>query len=164
MSLSAIYPGTFDPVTNGHHDLVRRASRLFSRVVVAIAASPGKVPLFTLEERVELAREVLGDLGNVEVTGFSSLTVDFARKHNLDVMVRGLRAVSDFEFEFQLANMSRALAPELESVFLTPQEDLSYISSSMIREIAMLGGDVSPFVHPSVKRALDAKSSARSGG
>jgi len=164
MSLSAIYPGTFDPVTNGHHDLVRRASRLFSRVVVAIAASPGKVPLFTLEERVELAREVLGDLGNVEVTGFSSLTVDFARKHNLDVMVRGLRAVSDFEFEFQLANMSRALAPELESVFLTPQEDLSYISSSMIREIAMLGGDVSPFVHPSVKRALDAKSAARSSG
>ena len=164
MSLSAIYPGTFDPVTNGHHDLVRRASRLFSRVVVAIAASPGKVPLFTLEERVELAREVLGDLGNVEVTGFSSLTVDFARKHNLDVMVRGLRAVSDFEFEFQLANMSRALAPELESVFLTPQEDLSYISSSMIREIAMLGGDVSPFVHPSVKRALDAKSAVRSSG
>ncbi len=164
MSLSAIYPGTFDPVTNGHHDLVRRASRLFSRVVVAIAASPGKVPLFTLEERVELAREVLGDLGNVEVTGFSTLTVDFARKHNLDVMVRGLRAVSDFEFEFQLANMSRALAPELESVFLTPQEDLSYISSSMIREIAMLGGDVSPFVHPSVKRALDAKSAARSSG
>lgn len=164
MSLSAIYPGTFDPVTNGHHDLVRRASRLFSRVVVAIAASPGKVPLFTLEERVALAREVLGDLGNVEVTGFSGLTVDFARKNNLDVMVRGLRAVSDFEFEFQLANMSRALAPELESVFLTPQEDLSYISSSMIREIAMLGGDVSPFVHPSVKRALDAKSSARSGG
>ncbi len=164
MSLSAIYPGTFDPVTNGHHDLVRRASRLFSRVVVAIAASPGKVPLFSLEERVELAREVLGDLGNVEVTGFSSLTVDFARKHNLDVMVRGLRAVSDFEFEFQLANMSRALAPELESVFLTPQEDLSYISSSMIREIAMLGGDVSPFVHPSVKRALDAKSAVRSSG
>ncbi len=164
MSLSAIYPGTFDPVTNGHHDLVRRASRLFSRVVVAIAASPGKVPLFTLEERVELAREVLGDLGNVEVTGFSTLTVDFARKHNLDVMVRGLRAVSDFEFEFQLANMSRALAPELESVFLTPQEDLSYISSSMIREIAMLGGDVSPFVHPSVKRALDAKSAVRSSG
>lgn len=164
MSLSAIYPGTFDPVTNGHHDLVRRASRLFSRVVVAIAASPGKVPLFTLEERVELAREVLGDLGNVEVTGFSTLTVDFARKHNLDVMVRGLRAVSDFEFEFQLANMSRALAPELESVFLTPQEDLSYISSSMIREIAMLGGDVSPFVHPSVKRALDAKSAARNSG
>lgn len=164
MSLSAIYPGTFDPVTNGHYDLVRRASRLFSRVVVAIAASPGKVPLFSLEERVELAREVLGDLGNVEVTGFSSLTVDFARKHNLDVMVRGLRAVSDFEFEFQLANMSRALAPELESVFLTPQEDLSYISSSMIREIAMLGGDVSPFVHPSVKRALDAKSAARSSG
>lgn len=164
MSLSAIYPGTFDPVTNGHHDLVRRASRLFSRVVVAIAASPGKVPLFSLEERVELAREVLGDLGNVEVTGFSTLTVDFARKHNLDVMVRGLRAVSDFEFEFQLANMSRALAPELESVFLTPQEDLSYISSSMIREIAMLGGDVSPFVHPSVKRALDAKSAARSSG
>lgn len=164
MSLSAIYPGTFDPVTNGHHDLVRRASRLFSRVVVAIAASPGKVPLFTLEERVDLAREVLGDLGNVEVTGFSGLTVDFARKHDLDVMVRGLRAVSDFEFEFQLANMSRALAPELESVFLTPQEDLSYISSSMIREIAMLGGDVSPFVHPSVKRALDAKSAARNSG
>lgn len=164
MSLSAIYPGTFDPVTNGHHDLVRRASRLFSRVVVAIAASPGKIPLFSLEERVALASEVLKDLDNVEVTGFSGLTVDFARKHNLDVMVRGLRAVSDFEFEFQLANMSRALAPELESVFLTPQEDLSYISSSMIREIAMLGGDVSPFVHPSVKRALDAKSAGRNSG
>jgi pantetheine-phosphate adenylyltransferase len=161
MSLSAIYPGTFDPITNGHHDLVRRASRLFSRVVVSVAASPAKGTLFTLEERVALASEVLEGLDNVEVTGYDGLTVEFARQQKLDVMVRGLRAVSDFEFEFQLANMSRAMAPELESVFLTPQEELSYISSSMIREIALLGGDVSPFVHPSVKRALDAKCRAR---
>jgi pantetheine-phosphate adenylyltransferase len=161
MSLSAIYPGTFDPITNGHHDLVRRASRLFARVVVSVAASPAKGTLFSLEERVELAREVLQGLENVEVTGYDGLTVEFARQNKLDVMVRGLRAVSDFEFEFQLANMSRAMAPELESVFLTPQEELSYISSSMIREIALLGGNVAPFVHPSVKRALDAKCRAR---
>jgi len=156
MSLSAIYPGTFDPVTNGHHDLVRRASRLFSRVVVAIAASPGKVPLFTLEERVGLAREVLADLGNVEVTGFDCLTVDFARKHNLDVMVRGLRAVSDFEFEFQLANMSRHLAPEIETMFMTPQEQFTFISSTLVREVAILGGNVAEFVHPIVAEALRA--------
>ncbi|MCJ7557210.1 MAG: pantetheine-phosphate adenylyltransferase [Gammaproteobacteria bacterium] len=163
MSLSAIYPGTFDPITNGHHDLVRRASRLFKRVVVSVAASPAKGTLFSLEERVDLAREVLKDLDNVEVTGYDGLTIEFARQNKLDVMVRGLRAVSDFEFEFQLANMSRAMAPELESVFLTPQEELSYISSSMIREIAMLGGDVSLFVHPSVKRALDARCQVRRG-
>jgi len=157
MGLSAIYPGTFDPITNGHLDLVRRASRLFDRVVVAIAANPGKAPLFTLDERVGMARQVLAGLPNVEVTGYQGLTVEFARANKLDVMVRGLRAVSDFEFEFQLANMSRALAPEVESVFLTPQEDLAYISSSMIREIALLGGDVTPFVDPAVKRALDEK-------
>jgi len=157
MGLSAIYPGTFDPITNGHLDLVRRASRLFDRVVVAIAANPGKAPLFTVEERVGMARQVLAGLPNVEVTGYQGLTVEFARANKLDVMVRGLRAVSDFEFEFQLANMSRALAPEVESVFLTPQEDLAYISSSMIREIALLGGDVTPFVDPAVKRALDEK-------
>jgi pantetheine-phosphate adenylyltransferase len=163
MALSAIYPGTFDPITNGHLDLVRRASRLFDRVVVAIADNPGKAPLFSLQERVAMAREVLGEFSNVEVTGYQGLTVEFARQHKLDVMVRGLRAVSDFEFEFQLANMSRALAPEVESVFLTPQEDLAYISSSMIREIALLGGDVTPFVSPGVKAALDAKRDQRLG-
>ena len=164
MKRNALYPGTFDPITNGHHDLVRRAAGIFDRVVVAIAANPNKAPLFPLARRVELSRAVLADLPNVEVMGYSGLTVEFARAQDLNVILRGLRAVSDFEFEFQLANMSRALAPELESVFLTPQEDLSYISSSMIREIAMLGGDVSPFVHPSVKRALDAKCAARNSG
>lgn len=160
MSVSAIYPGTFDPITNGHLDLVRRATRIFDRVVVAIASNPGKAPLFTLTERVELARVVLAGLENVEVTGYSGLTVEFARANNLSVMLRGLRAVSDFEFEFQLANMSRALAPDVESVFLTPTEACSFISSSMVREIALLGGDVSSFVHADVAAALARKREA----
>jgi pantetheine-phosphate adenylyltransferase len=150
----AMYPGTFDPLTNGHHDLVRRAADIFDRVVVAIASNPGKAPLFTIEERVDLARKVLGDIPNVEVTGYSGLTVDFARQHGLRVVVRGLRAVSDFEFEFQLATMSRHLSDKVDYVFLTPTEQFNFISSTLIREIASLGGDVSQFVHPLVKEAL----------
>jgi pantetheine-phosphate adenylyltransferase len=150
----AMYPGTFDPLTNGHHDLVRRAAEIFDRVVVAIAANPGKAPLFSVDERVELARHVLGDIPNVEVTGYSGLTVDFALQHGLRVVVRGLRAVSDFEFEFQLATMSRHLSDKVDYVFLTPTEQFNFISSTLIREIASLGGDVSQFVHPTVKEAL----------
>lgn len=151
---AALYPGTFDPITNGHQDLVRRAAGIFSRVVIAVAANPNKAPLFSLEERVQLARQVVADLPNVEVTGYSGLTVEFARQQRLDVIIRGLRAVSDFEFEFQLANMSRHLASELETVFLTPQEQFTFISSTLVREIAVLGGNVSEFVHPVVAAAL----------
>jgi len=154
MKRHAMYPGTFDPITNGHQDLVRRASGLFDRVIVAIASNPNKAPLFTLEQRVDLARRVLADLPNVEVMGYSGLTVEFARKHDLSVVVRGLRAVSDFEFEFQLANMSRHLAREIETVFLTPQEQFTFISSSLIREIAVLGGETKEFVHPIVEAEL----------
>jgi len=150
----AMYPGTFDPITNGHYDLVRRAARIFGRVVVAIAANPGKAPLFSVDERVELAREVLKDIANVEVMGYAGLTVDFARQHGLPVIVRGLRAVSDFEFEFQLATMSRHLSDTVDYVFLTPTEQFNFISSTLIREIASLGGDVSQFVHPAVASAL----------
>jgi pantetheine-phosphate adenylyltransferase len=154
MKRHAMYPGTFDPITNGHQDLVRRAAGLFERVVVAIASNPNKAPLFSLDQRVDLARRVLADLPNVEVMGYSGLTVEFARKHNLSVVVRGLRAVSDFEFEFQLANMSRHLAREIETVFLTPQEQFTFISSSLIREIAVLGGETKEFVHPIVEAEL----------
>lgn len=154
MPVNAMYPGTFDPITVGHYDLIRRAAGVFNNVVVAIAANPGKTPMFTLEERVSLAAEVLGDIENVEVRGYAGLTTDFARDNNLRVMVRGLRAVADFEFEFQLATMSRQLNPDVESVFLTPTEKFTFISSSLVREIAMLGGDVSRFVHPAVEAAL----------
>jgi pantetheine-phosphate adenylyltransferase len=150
----AMYPGTFDPITNGHADLVRRALRIFDRVVVAIAANPGKAPLFTLAERVNMARQVLAEFDRVEVVGYEGLTVEFARTHGIFVMMRGLRAVSDFEFEFQLATMSRQLAPDVESVFLTPTAEVTFISSSMVREIANLGGDVSKFVHPFVHAEL----------
>lgn len=150
----AVYPGTFDPVTNGHLDLVRRAAGIFDRVVVGIASNPHKAPVFPLQERVELARHVVADLPNVTVTGYSGLTVDFAREHGSQIVIRGLRAVSDFEFEFQLANMSRHLAPDVDYVFLTPKEQFTFISSTMVREIAMLGGDVSQFVHPVVVEAL----------
>ena len=153
----AMYPGTFDPITNGHYDLVRRAAGIFDRVMVAIAANPNKAPLFTLEERVELAREVLHDIPNVEVTGYSGLTVEFARQHGLGVVVRGLRAVSDFEFEFQLATMSRHLSDKVDYVFLTPTEQFNFISSTLVREIASLGGDVSEFVHPKVAKLLKQK-------
>ncbi len=150
----AMYPGTFDPITNGHHDLVRRAAAIFDRVVVAVAANPGKAPLFTVQERVDLAREVLADIPNVEVTGYAGLTVDFARQHDLSVVVRGLRAVSDFEFEFQLATMSRHLTDKVDYVFLTPAAQFNFISSTLVREIASLGGNVGQFVHPSVETAL----------
>jgi pantetheine-phosphate adenylyltransferase len=154
MTVSAMYPGTFDPITLGHEDLVRRATRLFDRVVVAIAANPGKEPMFSLDERVALAKTVLGGFDNVEVTGYEGLTVEFARDHGLQVIVRGLRAISDFEYEFQLANMNRHLTDEVETAFLTPTETYTYISSSLVREIASLGGDISEFVSPKVKEAL----------
>jgi pantetheine-phosphate adenylyltransferase len=152
----AMYPGTFDPITNGHYDLVRRAAAIFDRVVVAIASNPGKAPLFSLDERVELAKTVLADVPHVEVTGYTGLTVEFARQHGLRVVVRGLRAVSDFEFEFQLATMSRNLSDKVDYVFLTPNEHLNFISSSLIREIASFDGDVGKFVHPVVAAALKA--------
>jgi len=164
MSISALYPGTFDPITNGHQDLIRRAASIFQRVVVAIAANPSKTPLFSLEERVELARAVVSDIPGVEVMGYSGLTVKFAEEHGLGVMVRGLRAVSDFEFEFQLATMSRQIAGQVETVFLTPTEQFSFISSSMVREIALLGGDVSRFVHPVVEAALQQRAAERARG
>jgi pantetheine-phosphate adenylyltransferase len=154
MKRSALYPGTFDPITNGHNDLVRRAASLFDHVIVAIAANPNKAPMFPLEARVDLARRVLHDLPNVEVLGYSGLTVEFARQHHVTVVVRGLRAVSDFEFEFQLANMSRHLAREIETVFLTPKEQFTFISSTLVREIATLGGDVHEFVDPIVAAEL----------
>ncbi len=154
MAVSAMYPGTFDPITLGHEDLVRRATRLFDRVVVAIAANPSKEPMFSLDERVSLAQEVLGGLDSVEVMGYSGLTVDFAEEHGLQAIVRGLRAISDFEYEFQLANMNRHLTDEVESVFLTPTETYTYISSSLVREICSMGGDISEFVSPKVKQAL----------
>jgi pantetheine-phosphate adenylyltransferase len=152
-----MYPGTFDPFTNGHNDLVRRACRIFDHVVVSIAANPGKTPLFTLEQRVDLARRVLADVPNVEVMGYTGLTVDFARQQGLNVIMRGLRAVSDFEFEFQLATMSRHLNGEVETVFLTPTEQFNFISSTLIREIASLGGKVGEFVNPIVAEALKNK-------
>ena len=154
MKLNAVYPGTFDPITNGHQDLVRRAARMFERVFVAIAATPNKTPMFALDARVDLARRVLHDLPNVEVLGYSNLTVDFARQHKVSVILRGLRAVSDFEFEFQLANMSRHLDRNIETVFLTPQEQFTFISSTLVREVAVLGGDVAEFVHPIVEAEL----------
>ena len=154
MNRNAVYPGTFDPITNGHQDLVRRAASIFDRVIVAIAANPNKTPMFTLETRVDLARRVLGDLSNVNVLGYSGLTVEFARERGASVIIRGLRAVSDFEFEFQLANMSRHLERDIETVFLTPQEQFTFISSTLVREIAVLGGNVSEFVHPIVESEL----------
>lgn len=155
MTVAAMYPGTFDPITLGHEDLVRRATRLFDRVVVAIADNPGsKAPLFTTDERVAMAASALADLPSVEVTGYAGLTVDFAREHGLRVIIRGLRAVSDFEYEFQLANMNRRLTEEVETAFLTPTEDFTFISSSLVREVAQLGGDVSTFVSPAVRDAL----------
>ncbi len=151
---SAVYPGTFDPTTNGHQDLVRRAAGIFDRVVVGIAANPGKAPLFSLAERVDLAQQVLADLRNVTVLGYAGLTVDFAREQGCGVVIRGLRAVTDFEFEFQLANMSRHLDSAVDYVFMTPLEQFTFISSTLVREIALYGGDVSQFVHPVVAEAL----------
>lgn len=152
-----VYPGTFDPITNGHIDLLQRASKLFDEVVIAVAASPRKSPLFTLDERVGMAREVLKDLDNIEICGFNCLLKDLVEDKKAYGVVRGLRAVSDFEYEFQLANMNRVLAPSMESLFLTPAEHLSYISSSLVKEIASLGGDVSKFVPSLVSDALQEK-------
>lgn len=157
---SVIYPGTFDPITNGHVDLTERASRLFDRVVVAIAYSEKKTPLFDLEQRIELCEISLSHLDNVEVVGFNNLLIDFAKSQGSSCVLRGLRAVADFEYEFQLANMNRAMYPEFESVFLTPSEHLSYISSSLVREIAALGGDISPFVPEPVNKVLQERFSA----
>lgn len=154
MSVIAVYPGTFDPITNGHTDLVQRALKLFDGVIVAIAANPGKTPLFDLTQRVEMTRAVLSGFDNVEVCGFSELLVDFARHRGASVLLRGLRAVSDFEYEMQLASMNRHLADDLETVFMTPGEDTAFISSSLVKEIALHGGDVSPFVHESIVGAL----------
>ncbi len=151
---TALYPGTFDPITNGHSDLVARAELLFDQVVVAVAANPGKQPAFTLDERVAMARQVLAGHERVEVIEFDSLLVNFAGECGASVILRGLRAVSDFEYEFQLAGMNRRLAPDIETVFLTPSEQFAYISSSLVREVAALGGDVSEFVHPEVVSAL----------
>jgi pantetheine-phosphate adenylyltransferase len=151
---SVIYPGTFDPITNGHVDLVERAARLFDRVVVAIAHSEKKTPLFTLEQRVRLSQASLTHLDNVEVLGFNNLLIEFAKSQGASCVLRGLRAVADFEYEFQLANMNRAMYPAFESIFLTPSEHLSYISSSLVREIAALNGDVSPFVPEPVNQAI----------
>ena len=149
-----LYPGTFDPITHGHTDLVERAARLFDEVIFAVAASPKKGPLFSLEQRVELAREVTAHLPNVKVYGFSNLLAHFVKEVEANVLMRGLRAVSDFEYEFQLANMNRKLAPDVESLFLTPCEQYSFISSTLVREIAALDGDISQFVHPVVAKAL----------
>jgi pantetheine-phosphate adenylyltransferase len=153
----AVYPGTFDPMTRGHEDLVRRASDLFDHVVVAVASSSGKNPLFTLDERVQLAREVLAPYPNVEVEGFSGLLMDFLRRVNARIIIRGLRAVSDFEYEFQMAGMNRILYPDVETLFLTPAEQYQFISATMVREIATLGGNVAPFVNPLLLDRLHAK-------
>ena len=154
MSVIAVYPGTFDPVTNGHSDLVQRGSKLFDRVIVAIAANPAKTPLFSLDSRVAMATEVFTGIENVEVCGFSDLLVDFARQCNASVILRGLRAVSDFEFEMQLASMNRRLDSSIETVFMTPAEETSFISASLVKEVALHGGDVSQFVHKAVVEEL----------
>lgn len=157
MSITAVYPGTFDPITCGHFDLIERAARFYDRLVIAVADNRNKSSLFSLQKRVELAKEVTQEMPNVEVVGFSGLLVDFVREIDGNVLLRGLRAVSDFEYEFQLASMNRKLAPEVETMFMTPAEQYAFISSSLVREISALGGDVSEFVHPVVAQALKAK-------
>ncbi|TXL65422.1 pantetheine-phosphate adenylyltransferase [Zeimonas arvi] len=153
----AIYPGTFDPLTRGHEDIVHRASKLFGSVVVAVADSRGKRPIFTLEERIAIAREVLAPYRNVEVLGFSGLLVNLVRAQRADVVVRGLRAVTDFEYEFQLAGMNRQLMPEIETIFMTPTDQYQFISGTLVREIALMGGDVGKFVPPQVEASLRKK-------
>ena len=157
MAVVAVYPGTFDPITNGHSDLVQRAAGLFDRVIVAIAANPGKTPLFDLAQRVVMAEQVLSGFDNVKVCGFSDLLVHFVKAKDAKVILRGLRAVSDFEYEMQLASMNRHLEHTLETVFMTPSEETSFISASLVKEIALHGGDVSPFVHKDIVEALNAK-------
>jgi pantetheine-phosphate adenylyltransferase len=155
--IRAVYPGTFDPLTRGHEDLVRRAAKLYDSVILGVADSKAKRTFFSLHERVEMAREVLGELSNVQVVGFSGLLIDFVREHDARVVLRGLRAVSDFEYEFQLAGMNRSLYPDFETMFLTPSEQHMFISATLVREIALLGGDVGKFVHPLVRAKLAAK-------
>ncbi len=155
--IRAVYPGTFDPLTRGHEDLVRRASRLFDNLILAIADSRAKRPFFTLTERIDMAQQALGDVKNLTITGFTGLLTDFVQAQKASVVLRGLRAVSDFEYEFQLAGMNRDLNPEMETVFLTPGEQHMFISATLVREIATLGGDVSKFVHPLVRERLIAK-------
>ncbi|WP_026376530.1 pantetheine-phosphate adenylyltransferase [Aestuariibacter salexigens] len=154
MYTKAIYPGTFDPITNGHSDLIERAAKMFSHVTVAIAANPSKKPLFTLDERVKMIQQTTASLDNVDVVGFTGLLADFADQQQATILIRGLRAVSDFEYEFQLANMNRRLNPKLESVFLTPAEENSFISSTLVKEVALHRGNVSDFCHPIVQQAL----------
>jgi pantetheine-phosphate adenylyltransferase len=156
-ALKVVYPGTFDPMTYGHEDIARRAAGLFSEVVVAVAESPGKKPFFEVAERVEMAAAVLADCPNVTVTAFSGLLMQFVQAQGAHVVIRGLRAVSDFEYEFQLAGMNRKLFPEVETVFLTPDEQYLFISASLVREVALLGGDVSQFVSPSVEQRIARK-------
>ena len=152
-----IYPGTFDPMTMGHVDLVKRASKLFDSVIIAIASSDSKKPMFTLEERIQIGNKIFADDPKVEVVGFSGLLVNFAKENNANILIRGIRVVADFEYEFQLANMNRAMSPDIESVFLTPKEEYSYISSSLVKEIATMGGDVDRFVDPVTLEALNQK-------
>lgn len=154
MHTRAIYPGTFDPITNGHKDLIERAARMFNTLVVCVAASPSKQPMFSLEQRVKMVKQVTAHLDNVEVRGFKGLLVNFAKEQQAGILVRGLRAVSDFEYEFQLANMNRRLSPDLESVFLTPSEENAFISSTLVKEVALHNGDVAQFCHPDVVKAL----------
>ena len=157
MTIKAVYPGTFDPLTAGHEDLMRRASKLFDYVILAVADSKSKKPLFTLEERVAIGRESLKDLKNVAVMGFSGLLMNFAQQHDARVVLRGVRAVSDFDYEFQLAGMNRQLYPEVETIFLTPGEQYAYVSATLVREISILGGDVTKFVSPYVAAQLAEK-------
>jgi len=153
----AVYPGTFDPMTMGHVDLVKRASKLFDSVIIAIASSDSKKPMFSLDERIEIGNKIFADDPKVEVVGFSGLLVNFAKDNDANILIRGLRVVADFEYEFQLANMNRAMSPDIESVFLTPKEEYSYISSSLVKEIATMGGDVKRFVDPVTLEALNQK-------
>ena len=153
----AVYPGTFDPMTMGHVDLVKRASKLFDSVIIAIASSDSKKPMFSLQERIDIGNKIFAEDPKVEVVGFSGLLVNFAKENGADILIRGLRVVADFEYEFQLANMNRAMSPEIESVFLTPKEEYSYISSSLVKEIATMGGDVERFVDPVTLEALNRK-------
>src|SRR5450830_19399 len=161
-ALKVVYPGTFDPITRGHEDIVRRAAGLFPEVIIAVAQSPGKAPFFSLEERVSMASEVLKDCSNVKVVGFSGLLMQFVKAQGAHVVIRGLRAVSDFEYEFQLAGMNRNMFPEVETLFLTPAEQYMFISASLVREIARLGGDVSQFVSPLVQDHISLRMSKKS--
>lgn len=163
MTTTVIYPGTFDPITNGHADIVERATAIFDRVIIGVAGSTGKNTAFSTDQRVALAEAALAHLNGVEVMRFDGLLVDFVRKHDAQLVLRGLRAVSDFEYEFQLANMNRNLAPEIDTIFLTPAEQHSYISSSLVREISALGGDVTAFVHPVVNAALTERWQQKAG-